>query len=75
MHQTKPYQSCVSPSSFLLKCFSAGIQGIGFIGEATSKSKLTFSAVNISGGEVPQTTLNFDDRCVGCIAYMIEDCV
>ena len=26
-------------------------------------------------GEVPQTTLNFDDRCVGCIAYMIEDCV
>jgi len=25
--------------------------------------------------EVPQTTLNFDGRCVGCIAYMIEDCV
>jgi len=26
-------------------------------------------------GEQPQTTLNFDGRCVGCIAYMIEDCV
>ena len=26
-------------------------------------------------GEPPQTTLNFDGRCVGCIAYMIEDCV
>jgi|TARA_R100000482_G_scaffold27738_1_gene8617 hypothetical protein len=25
--------------------------------------------------EVPQTNLNFDGRCVGCIAYMIEDCV
>ena len=26
-------------------------------------------------GEPPQTTLNFDGRCVGCIAYEIEDCV
>ena len=29
----------------------------------------------IECGETPQTTLNFDDRCVGCIAYMVEDCV
>ena len=29
----------------------------------------------IECGEIPQTTLNFDDRCVSCIAYMIEDCV
>ena len=29
----------------------------------------------IECGEVPQTTLNFDGRCVGCIAFMIEDCV
>ena len=26
-------------------------------------------------GDPPQTTLNFDGRCVDCIAFMIEDCV
>ena len=26
-------------------------------------------------GEPPQTTLNFDGRCVGCMAHEIEDCV
>jgi len=26
-------------------------------------------------GEPPQTNLTYDGRCVGCIAYMIEDCV
>ena len=29
----------------------------------------------IECGDPPQTTLNFDGRCVGCIAYMIEDLV
>ena len=29
----------------------------------------------IECGEVPQTTLNYDGKCVGCIAHMIEDCV
>jgi NMD protein affecting ribosome stability and mRNA decay len=26
-------------------------------------------------GEPPQTTLTHDGLCVGCIAYMFEDCV
>jgi hypothetical protein len=26
-------------------------------------------------GEPPQTTLNYDGRCVGCMAHEIEDCV
>ena len=26
-------------------------------------------------GEPPQTTLNFEGRCVGCMAHEIEDCV
>ena len=26
-------------------------------------------------GLAPETTLTHDDRCVGCIAHMIEDCV
>ena len=25
--------------------------------------------------EPPQTNLTYDGRCVGCIAYMFEDCV
>ena len=25
--------------------------------------------------EVPETTLNFDDTCVGCMAHKVEDCV
>ena len=29
----------------------------------------------IECGEAPQTTLNFDGRCVGCMAHEIEDCV
>ena len=29
----------------------------------------------IECGEPPQTTLNYDGKCVGCISYMIEDCV
>ena len=29
----------------------------------------------IECGEPPQTNLNYDGRCVGCIAYMIEDLV
>jgi len=26
-------------------------------------------------GQLPQTTLNYDGRCVGCMAHEIEDCV
>jgi hypothetical protein len=29
----------------------------------------------IECGDPPQTTLNFDGRCVGCMAHEIEDCV
>jgi hypothetical protein len=29
----------------------------------------------IECGEPPQTTLNYDGRCVGCIAHEIEDLV
>jgi hypothetical protein len=29
----------------------------------------------IECGEVPQTTLNYDGRCVGCMAHEIEDLV
>ena len=29
----------------------------------------------IECGEVPQTTLTYDGKCVGCIAHMIEDSV
>ena len=29
----------------------------------------------IDCGEPPQTTLNYDGRCVGCMAHEIEDCV
>ena len=29
----------------------------------------------IECGEPPQTTLNFDGRCIGCMAHEIEDCV
>ncbi len=29
----------------------------------------------IECGDPPQTTLNYDGRCVGCMAHEIEDCV
>ena len=29
----------------------------------------------IECGIPPQTTLNYDGRCVGCMAHEIEDCV
>ena len=29
----------------------------------------------IECGETPQTTLNYDGRCVGCMAHEIEDLV
>ena len=29
----------------------------------------------IECGKPPQTTLNYDGRCVGCMAHEIEDCV
>ena len=29
----------------------------------------------IECNEVPETTLNFDDTCVHCMAYKVEDCV